>query len=129
MSALRRLWWLIGAGWLVLIVALSLLPLPELPGPDVPFQDKWGHLLAYGFAAVWFAQLGTGTRAMLVTGVGLVLFGFALEQIQALLPYRQAEPLDLAADALGTVLGLGLAATPAGRWLRTLERRTARRPG
>ena len=129
MSALRRVWWIAGFGWLSLIVALSVLPMPELPGPDVPFQDKWGHLLAYGFAAFWFAQLGTGNRHLITSGIGLVLLGLALEQIQSILPYRQADPLDLAADALGTLLGLGLALTRAGRWLTFLEQRNARPPG
>lgn len=115
------LWWAGALGLVAGIIALSVLPMEDLPGPDLPWQDKWGHLLAYGLTSLWFAQVaGTGRRRLAIA-LGLSALGLALEIVQAMLPWRMADPADLAADILGIGIGLAVAATPAGRVLRTLE--------
>lgn len=70
--------------------------------------DKWLHALAFaGFAAVLtFALVDTGLstrRVVLAVVVLSVGYGLAIELLQGALPTRHLGPLDLAADAIGTV--------------------------
>jgi VanZ family protein len=102
--------------WLTLLVLLlaiiswlafgSASPTPNLPG-----WDKVNHLLA-------FLVLGTvasfahapGWRRAMVTALGLLLYGAFIEFVQAQLPHRHGDWDDLAADAVGMLCGLLLAA-------------------
>ncbi|WP_225314906.1 VanZ family protein [Marinobacter confluentis] len=74
------------------------------PIPSAP-SDKLNHILA-------FIQLTIVTRlawpelSRLWIAPGMMLFGFAIELTQAQLPYRDFSLLDLAADAVGTAIGL-----------------------
>lgn len=99
------LWRKIGYALLGGIVVASLIPMPTLPGPDVPLHDKWLHLVAWGGLAGWFGQVlaGSGARvrcfAVLFSASGLI------EVAQIILPYRDGDWGDLIANALG--LGIG----------------------
>lgn len=89
------------------------------PGLQVPHLDKLFHLLAFlgmqvavsRAAAFLWPRAGRGARLG-----GTLLFslsaGAVLELVQALLPYRSAEWLDLVADGLGALAGAALLA----RW-------------
>ena len=74
----RSLWRYVGYALVGLIVIASLIPMPQLPGPDVPMQDKWLHLIAWGGLAGWFGQIlsGSGARirwfALLFATSGLI---------------------------------------------------------
>lgn len=118
-----RLWWTLGGLLLLAITALSLLP---LRGPDLglPQGDKWHHALAYLVLTAYFGQLvETGWRERLALVLGLMGFGIAIELAQSFTPTRQAELADLAANALGIVLGLVALSSPLGRILATLDAR------
>ncbi|MBX3181869.1 MAG: VanZ family protein [Polyangiaceae bacterium] len=110
-DAPRSSWfgWLLIAGYVVGVLVLGLTPGPQLNLGDtwVP-QDKLGHLVVFaGFAALLTAVL-RGRRRALLGVLGSTSLGGALELLQALVPYRSAELLDLVADAVGAVLGAGL---------------------
>lgn len=96
---------------LVVITALSLTPLPQLP--EVPGTDKLHHFVAY--AALMFpVALGLlRHRAWL----GFVFFAWSggIELIQPMVN-RYGEWLDLAANGLGLLLGY-LLALALRRWL------------
>lgn len=100
----------VGIGWtlVVAIVVLSLAPLPDT-GPDVPHQDKWGHLLAYGALMGWFALLYPRAPTVWRYWLGFAALGVALEWLQTALPYREGDPLDAWANLLGLALGLIIA--------------------
>ncbi len=96
-------WTLIGAIW-----SASLLTPPET-GLDIPQQDKWGHLIAYGGLMGWFAMLYRSDRVCVLYFVGFALMGGLLELIQGTLPHRQASLADLAANVTGLSLGWWMA--------------------
>lgn len=84
------------------------------PGLDSPVivsgRDKVAHLFAYAVLMFWFMQIVSGTSSRLAAATGLVSLGIALEVVQAILPYRTFELLDIAANTLG--VGLGWLAAP-----------------
>jgi len=99
--------WLAGA-WLLVaaVVVLSLVPIPA----DVSAgrSDKIAHLVAYGILMFGFTQIYLSGRARIVTAVGLALLGVALEVLQGHTGYRSFDLADMAANALGVLLGWGL---------------------
>ena len=64
------------------------------------FNDKALHFLGF-WAMSLCAQLAHPKTRFWWLGFGLILFGFAIELIQAYLPYRSFSWWDWAADALG----------------------------
>ena len=88
------------------VVWLSLTPSP--PQVDFEQSDKLGHLVAYGALMFWFSQLYAG-ESRLWYGVGFVALGIALEFGQSATGYRSYDLLDMAANALGVLLGWGAA--------------------
>ena len=99
---LRRLWFVIGLALVAAVVWLSLVPLPSPPGKHT---DKLEHFATYAVLMLWFAQLRPGRRPRAVTAVALVVLGVGIEFLQDLTPYRMMDPVDMAANAIGVVLG------------------------
>ncbi len=115
----RRFWMLSGISIALLIATLSLLPSSELP--DVKFSDKYQHALAFLLLAFWFGSIVV-RRDFFWIALALLGFGALIELVQGWMGLgRQADLLDLRADAIGIALGLLLALTPAGGWARWLE--------
>jgi VanZ family protein len=109
-------------GW-ALCIFLSLTPAVPIPA-DVPDGDKIGHLLAYGLLSVWAVMIFRSRRAWSYSAVALIALGIAMEFAQgALTTYRMEDPYDAMADAIGVLLGLCVAFTPATEWLVKMERR------
>ena len=117
-----RLWQALGWTLLLIVISLSLLPLPH-SGIDVPQGDKWMHLLAYASLALCFGQWARDQRQRIIQGCGLVALGATLEWLQGLTGYRQSDPLDLYANTAGVLLGAALALGPAGRILSRIDAR------
>lgn len=122
----RRLWLLGGAGIILLIAYICL-----VPGDDVPrvqISDKLVHFLMFLVPALWFGGI-FGRRAFPVVAVALLAYGGLTEMAQGWLGWgRASDWRDLLADAAGVVAGLLLALTPLGRWalwLESLQRRFA----
>ena len=114
--------------WLLAIAltaAVCLLPPPAMAVPGG--FDKLEHLAGYAFLSAWAVGLFAGMRGQCRAAAGLVALGAALEWAQgALTTTRSADPADALANALGVLLGLTLAATPAARWLQRLDARLPR---
>ena len=53
----------------------------------------------------------------------LLMFGVLIEVCQRMVGYRSAEWLDVAADTVGIIAGLALAAAGLGRWCERFEAR------
>ena len=104
-----RLWWGLGYLWVVGVVVISLIPVPELPDLGFSWFDKLLHVATYAFLMTWFVQLNPPTRYTLLAA-GFASMGVGLELLQVLTQYRSLELLDMTANALGAVAGWGLGA-------------------
>ncbi len=100
--------------YMALISWLSSLPLP-LPFPGVPYRDKVVHVIEYGILGLLSARaLRVGvpamrpSRALITAAVMTAVFGYFDELHQAFVPGRDASVEDLAADAIGALLGVAL---------------------
>lgn len=99
-------------GWALVaaIIWLSVAPI-EPPPTGIPESDKLGHLLAYGTLMFWFCVLYRPLRVRAFHAAGFIVMGIALEFVQGWLGYRSFEVADMAANAAGVGLGLGIAST------------------
>jgi len=120
----RRWWQAAGYALIIVLTVNSLVRWPELAEAPANF-DKWAHAGAYLVLTLWFCGAHERHQWPFVAG-GLLLLGAAIEYAQGRTGYRQADLLDMAANAAGIAIGLMLAAAGAGGWCRWLE---ARLPG
>ncbi len=120
-AGLRYRGWWQAAGYALIIVLTvnSLVPWPQLEDAPDHF-DKWLHGGAYLILTLWFCGVHERRHWLLVVA-GLLLLGAAIELAQGRTGYRQADLADMAANASGIAVGLGLAAAGAGAWCRWLE--------
>ncbi len=115
-------WWLaLGWVWVATVIYLSLTPRP--PEIDVIAGDKIGHVLAYAFLMLWFAQLYRPRLIKFAIALGLVGLGIAIEFAQEQTGYRAFELADMGADVVGVAIGLFLGETALTHVLRQVERR------
>jgi VanZ family protein len=113
-------WWLLGWAFVVLTVNDSLEARP--PAVFELASDKVMHFLGYFALAMWFAGV-TRARRYPMVGVLLIALGGVIEILQGAMGNgRQAEWLDLVADALGVIAALALAYAGLGRWAMWIER-------
>lgn len=115
------LWRGLGRLLIIAMLVIALLPMPALIG-EVPNGDKLGHALAFAGLVLWYSQIYATRADRLRCVLGAIALGALIEVLQAFVPWRSAEFLDLVADALGATLGFTLAATPLGRVLSRLDR-------
>jgi VanZ family protein len=86
---------------LLAILALALMPVPDyLPSTG---WDKANHALAFAVLAMLGCWSYPGRAAAVL--LGLFAYGGLIELLQALVPYRTAESLDLLADGVGLLVG------------------------
>jgi VanZ family protein len=102
----RTLWTIMGWTLVVAIIWLSVTPDP--PTIHVQNSDKYEHALAYGVLMFWFCQMYSGWKQRAAYGLAWTALGIALEYVQRALGYRTFDVLDMAADAVGVLLGWGL---------------------
>ncbi|WP_412063644.1 VanZ family protein [Rubrivirga sp. IMCC45206] len=102
--------------WTVLVVVGLSIPGEAVPPREMlPFAaDKWVHAgMFLGIGALWLQALPGRTWAVLVGGL---VFAVASEIWQSIpMIGRYSDPLDVAADAVGLVVGVALAAWLARR--------------
>ncbi|MCR4601958.1 MAG: VanZ family protein [Prevotella sp.] len=90
--------------------------MPETPMDDVPFIDKWTHLVMYGgtTSVMWWEYLRhhrqlTAWKLVLFAFVGPIVMSGCIELLQAYCTTTRAgEWLDFAANSLGVILGNGI---------------------
>lgn len=103
-------WWAVFGVYAAAVLIVGVIPVPQV-GPKIPSLDKVEHLLEYLLFS-WLlvhAQLSSGrawARAASAACLAAALYGGLIELIQAFLPYRNAEWLDVAANSLGGLAGV-----------------------
>ncbi len=103
-------WLLAPAPWRGLLL-LMLAVVSWFAFSSVPFNDrglpldKVRHVAAFG-ALAWVAVQGFPRWAAWRIAAALLAYGVFIELVQSQIPGRHASGLDVAADALGIVLGL-----------------------
>ena len=83
---LSGLWYLFGAGLLVAVAIVSL-----MPAPDVGVSDKVSHLVTYFILTGWFGLLARHRLELAWTVAALIVYGMIIELLQAQTGYRFAE--------------------------------------
>ena len=117
---LVKLWYLLGGLMLLMVGAVSLMPVP-----DVGVNDKFSHLVTYFFLGGWFSLLATNRVSLGWTIIGLIAYGILIELLQGMTAYRYAEWGDVLANASGTMAGILLYFSPLPRLLRFVDRKLA----
>lgn len=119
-----RRWQFAGIAVLLAVLAFALMPAIwfRLEMPDAAFlaSDKWLHGLTFAFLTVWFSGQ-YARRSYWRLAIGMLAFGLLIELCQRMLSYRNAESMDLLADAVGITIGLAIATAGAGGWSLRLE--------
>lgn len=82
--------------------------------------DKWAHLLTFLVVAVWFSGLYRPQYYWRIA-LALLVFGTLIEVCQHWVGYRSGDLLDLTADAIGIIIGFGLALAGVGGWSLWVE--------
>jgi len=105
-----RFWFSLGVLFALAIVVLSLIPSP--PQLDVPYEDKYQHVLAYFCLMGWFIQLYPQRKQHHYLAVACIALGIVLEGLQGLGGVRFAEWADFIANSAGVTLAWLLGMTP-----------------
>jgi len=90
-----------------------MIDMPEMPMADVPFIDKWTHLVMYGgtTSVIWWEYLRhhrvlVAWKLFLFAFLGPIAMSGVIELLQAYATTtRSGEWLDFAANTLGVCLG------------------------
>lgn len=96
--------------WTLLIFFLCFLPGEDVPELDIPFIDKWMHMLLFTvFSFLWLVVWRSRSlRALTVILLASVVLGWLVEYIQGHLSFlhRSQDNIDTLADAVGGLLGV-----------------------
>lgn len=92
--------------WTIIMLIGCLTPHTELPGPILTLNDKLMHVAIFvPFSLLWILA-GFRFNSVLIAGC---LLGALIELLQYVLPInRSADWIDLFADCVGTIAGVGL---------------------
>ena len=100
-------WTTLGIGFVLLVIYLSL----AAPPPDIDLPDVFdvGHIVAYFWLMIWFAQIHRSARSRWLLAAAFGALGVVLEIIQGMSGYRHFDYLDMARNFAGIAIGLALA--------------------
>jgi hypothetical protein len=102
-----RLWSALGIGFVLLVIYLSLTAKP--PDVDIPDASNIGHVIAYFWLMIWFAQIHRSARRRWLLAAAFGVLGVVLEFVQGMTGYRHFDYLDMARNFAGIGIGLVLA--------------------
>lgn len=117
----KRVWLAVGCLMLSGVVYASLNSVPHA-FRAIMLEDKLAHSAAYALLMIWFAQIFRHDLTRLLLGVLLVGFGLAMEYLQGMVPSRQFDYMDMAANTAGILLAWGLTYTWFGDLVVKVER-------
>ena len=110
-GSVRAAWWSAAGLCAAAILYLSVIRLPE--GPELPWLDKAVHAVQYLVLAWLLVQAIRAGRLqersyLTLAWIEATSYGLLIELLQVLLPWRSADFLDAAANALGAAAGVWL---------------------
>jgi VanZ family protein len=97
--------------WTLLVFILCFLPGRDLPEVDIPFIDKWVHLVLFGiFSFLWLCATPTRNMSFLLILMCITVFmGWLVEYIQGhYASGRTQDNMDTLADSVGGLIGIVL---------------------
>ncbi len=97
--------------WTLLIFILCLLPGKDLPDVEIPFIDKWAHLILFGIFSILWLCTRPGNDIKWLTSILLatIFLGWLVEYIQGhFVPGRTQDNMDILADTAGGITGIVL---------------------
>ncbi|MBN8824232.1 MULTISPECIES: VanZ family protein [unclassified Spirosoma] len=93
--------------WTIIMLIGCLTPHDDLPEELLSWSDKLLHVLIFAPFTLLWALAGFPMGRVLIAGI---LFGALIEVLQYILPInRSGDLIDLLADSLGAVVGIGIA--------------------
>lgn len=112
-SFLARRGWVV---WAPVILVVSVVPVAWVfgatPRATWSLSSELGHFFEFGLFAALVAlsreRAGAGASALLAGAVAAIAYGVAIELIQWPIPYRSADPRDVAVDVLGVTSALAI---------------------
>jgi VanZ family protein len=107
------------------VFAMSINTVPPL-FKLIMMQDKVAHAFAYATLMAWFAQIFRHDLTRLLLVIGLAMFGLGMELAQGMVPERQFDYKDMAANTMGIVCSWALAYTWVGNMFVKAEKMYAR---
>lgn len=106
----KTLWLSLGIAYIVFILAVSLLRVPEVQ-LSLDQSDKIIHFLLYFILVGWFVQLYKRMSKRLIILAGAITLGMFIETLQGMTGYRSFDLLDQVANSIGAICAFLLAAT------------------
>ena len=107
----RNLWLTIGTLYIGLILASSLMELPDVQTMSFENRDKAIHFILYFVLVSWFVQLYKTTSARIAIMAGAIFLGLLIEYLQGMTSYRSLDYLDGIANSIGAISAFFLART------------------
>ncbi len=116
----RHYWMLLGFLYITIILAGSLLRVPEL-NLHFSYSDKIIHFLLYFILAGWFIQLYHTLKSRLLILLGAMLLGLLIEYLQGMTAYRSFDYADELANSIGAITAFLLANSAFATLLRRID--------
>lgn len=107
----RKLWLIFGIIYIAIILAGSLLEVPEVNLNNAGHTDKVVHFIIYFILVGWFVQLYKKMRSRIIILVCAILLGMIIEYLQGMTSYRQLDYLDELSNSIGALCAFLLART------------------
>jgi len=99
--------------WFIVTTVLLVIPgnaLPKAPPIEIPFFDKWVHVVLFGILSWLFCAFAKSIPDKVKILVVVIIYGIAMEFVQKYLVInRSFDIVDIVADSIGAVLGVLLA--------------------
>ncbi len=99
----RKILWGVGYAGILIILWLSLAPLPDR-ALAVSGSDKLAHFAAWGGLSLWFMLLLRHRRQRQLLTWAFILLGGIVEILQSCTTYRNGDWLDFAANSSGILV-------------------------
>ncbi len=121
----RQQWLVLGVIYIGIIVAGSLLRVPDL-NISYAHTDKIIHFILYFILVGWFVQLYQSLSSRLLILAGAIALGMLIEYLQGMTSYRSFDYLDGLADGIGALCAFLLARTSFAGLLARVDSRIYR---
>ena len=116
----RNLWLTIGAFYIGIILAASLLKAPDI-NVIINHTDKAAHFLTYFILVGWFVQLYQKLGSRIIILISAIALGMLIEFLQGMTTYRSFDFADEMANSIGALSAFILARSNFDSLLATFD--------